>query len=140
MQINSLHSKCTPKGGTPKLSGGSSSVAQASASEPLDQFTSCRSEEAHPSTSFKNLALDVLGAGMVIAAGATPGLGALVHFVGAHDTDRVAGKEKAHNLHSIGMIGNVLGTAAFLVNPLVGLAGLAVSGLATAGAFSESPN
>lgn len=95
------------------------------------------SEETKPKTDLKGAALNALGAGMMVAAGATPGLGALMNFIGAYDTDRVPGEETTSNLHTIGMIANVVGTAGFLVNPVIGLAGLAVSGLTTAAALSR---
>ena len=65
------------------------------------------------------------------------GLGALVNFVGSSSISRVPGYDKVDTLHSVGLITNVVGSAACLVNPVIGLPMLAASGIATVAAISE---
>ena len=79
--------------------------------------------------------MDALGIGTIVGAGATPGVGALINFLGAKDSENINGQEKVNNLHAFGMAVNAAATLAFLVNPVVSIVPLAVAGIATAAAF-----
>ena len=137
MNVNTSHSNLSQVIRNPK----SRATAAPDTQTPLqteavsDQVTLSGSGDSQPTAS--SFGRDLLGKGILAAAGATPGLGGLVNFVGSSSISRVPGYDKVDTLHSVGLITNVVGSAACLVSPAVGLPLLAVSGIATVAAISE---
>lgn len=137
MNVNTSHSNSSQIIRTPKTRANFAPDAQTphQTDAVSDQVTLSGSGDSHSAPS--SFGSDLLGKGILAAAGATPGLGALVNFVGSSSISRVPGYDKVDTLHSVGLITNVVGSAACLVNPVIGLPMLAASGIATVAAISE---